>query len=247
VVETAGGLMGFLGNVVGWFFDPAHWHGASGVPNRVFEHVQLSAFAIVCAIVVAIPAGIVLGHVRRGGLLAISVVNIGRAVPSFAIVAIALPITLRLGLGFGFWPIWLAVFLLALPPMFTQSYTAITGVDREAVSAARGMGLTERQVLLGVEVPLATPLILAGTRVAAVQVVATAPLGAVVGWGGLGRYIIDGLSQFDIVQVFAGAVLVALLAVVTELAFSALERIVLPVGVRRVSRVDAATVVGRAM
>lgn len=239
--------MSFLADVVGWFIDPANWSGADGVPHRLFEHVQLCALAVAVAALVAVPAGVVLGHARRGGLLAVSVVNIGRAVPSFAIVAVALPISIRLGLGLGFWPTWLAVFLLALPPMFTQSYTAIRGVDPEAVNAARGMGLRERDVLLGVEVPLGAPLILAAVRVAAVQVVATAPLGALVGWGGLGRYIIDGLAQFDLVRVFAGAALVALLAVCTELAFGVLEKIVLPRGVRRLSHADAATVVAKAV
>lgn len=238
--------MGFLVDVVHWFTDPAHYSGADGIPHRLVQHVELCALAVVAGSLVAIPAGVVLGHVRRGGLLAVSVVNIGRAIPSFAIVAVALPISIRLGLGLGFWPTWLAVFLLALPPMFTQSYTAVREVDPEAVTAARGMGLRERDVLLGVELPLGAPLIIAAVRVAAVQVVATAPLGALVGWGGLGRFIIDGLAQFDLVQVFAGAALVALLAVTTELAFGVLERIVLPRGVRRLSHADAATVVATA-
>jgi osmoprotectant transport system permease protein len=162
-------------------------------------------------------------------------VNIGRAIPSFAIVAIALPIAIRFGLGFGFWPTWLAVFFLALPPIFTNTYTAIRSVDPDAVSAARGMGLRERDVLVGVEIPLGAPLMIAATRVASVQVIATAPLGALVGWGGLGRFIIDGLAVRDFPQVFAGALLVAGLAVITELAFSAFERLFLPVGVRRLS------------
>jgi osmoprotectant transport system permease protein len=233
--------MRFLADVVAWFTDAAHWHGTTGIPNRVFEHVQLSGLAIVCAALIALPAGALLGHLRRGGLFAISVVNIGRAIPSFAIVAIALPIAIRLGLGFGFWPTWLAVFFLALPPIFTNTYTAIRGADPDAVSAARGMGLRERDVLLGVELPLGAPLMIAATRVAAVQVVATAPLGALVGWGGLGRFIIDGLAVRDFPQVFAGALLVAGLAVITELAFSASERVFLPVGVRRLSDATFAT------
>jgi osmoprotectant transport system permease protein len=227
--------MQFLGDVARWFSDPAHWSGANGIPNRLSEHVQMSLLAIVCAALIAIPAGAMLGHVRKGGLFAVGVVNIGRAIPSFAIVAVALPITIRLGLGFGFWPTWLAVFFLAMPPMFTNTFTAITGADPEAVSAARGMGLRERDVLLGVELPLGAPLMLAAARVAAVQVVATAPLGALVGWGGLGRFIIDGLAVRDFPQVFAGALLVALLAVVTDFAFTLIERFVLPHGVRRLS------------
>ncbi len=238
--------MSFLGDVIGWFSDPAHWQGPGGIPSRLLEHVELSVLAIVCAMAVAIPAGVVLGHLRKGGLLAVSVVNVGRAIPSFAIVAIALPISLRLGLGFGFWPTWLAVFLLALPPIFTNAYTAIRQVDAGVVDAARGMGLKGREVLLGVELPLGAAVILGATRVAAVQVVATAPLGAVIGWGGLGRFIIDGLAQFDIPQVFAGASLVAMLALITELVFGAIERVVLPAGVGRIGRAEAAEIVGRA-
>lgn len=237
--------MDFLGDVVRWFSEPAHWQGPAGIPQRVIEHVQLSSLAIVCAAAVALPAGALLGHVRRGGLFAVSVVNIGRAIPSFAIVAVALPITIRLGLGFGFWPTWLAVFVLAMPPMFTNTYTAIRGADPEAVSAARGMGLRERDVLLGVELPLGAPLMLAAARVSAVQVVATAPLGALVGWGGLGRFIIDGLAVRDFAEVFAGALLVALLAIATEIAFAGLERVVLPRGVRRLARAQVSTFVGR--
>jgi osmoprotectant transport system permease protein len=247
VGEATGRLMDFIADVLRWFADASHWQGTGGVPHRVGEHMVLSASAVACGALLAIPSGVVLGHLRKGGLFAISVVNIGRAIPSFAIVAISLPITIRLGLGFGFWPTWLAVFFLSLPPMFTQSYTAIRGVDPDVVSAARGMGLRERDVLLSVELPLAAPLVLAATRVAAVQVVATAPLGAVVGWGGLGRFIIDGLAQRDFVQVFAGALLVAALAVLTELFFGLAERLMLPQGVRRLSHVDAAAAVARAI
>jgi len=225
---------------VHWFLVGAHWHGSDGIPQRVLEHVELSAFAVVCGAIVAVPLGVLLGHSKRGGFAAISIVNIGRAIPSFAIIAIALPITIRIGLGYGFWPTWFAVVLLALPPMFTNAFTAIRGVDGDAVDSARGMGLTEREVLLGVEVPLGAPVILAAVRVAAVQVVATAPLGALVGWGGLGRYIIDGLAQFDMPKVFAGALLVALLAVLTEVGIGLAERLLLPAGVRRLSRAEAA-------
>jgi osmoprotectant transport system permease protein len=235
--------MDFLADVAAWFARPEHWRGVAGVPNRLYEHIQMSAFAIVCAAVVALPAGALLGHVRRGGLLATSVVNIGRAIPSFAIVALALPISLRLGLGLGFWPTWLAMFLLALPPLFTNTYTAVTGVDPETVSAARGMGLRERDILLSVEIPLGAPLILAALRVATLHVIATVPLGALVGWGGLGRLIIDGLAVRDYPQAFAGALLVAALAVSMEGIYSVVERFVLPRGVQRIA--EASTFVAR--
>ncbi len=180
------------------------------------------------AVLVAIPPAVVLGHRKQGGTFVVGAVNIFRAVPSFGIVVLALPITVALGLGFGFWPTFLALLFLAIPPMFTNTYTGVAGVDSDVVEAARGMGMTERQIMTGVEVPAASPIILAAVRVATVQVVATATLGAVVAWGGLGRYIIDGFAIQDGVLVFAGALLVGGLALVTEVGMSYLERVIVP-------------------
>jgi osmoprotectant transport system permease protein len=215
--------MDFLADVLAWFTDSANWQGSAGIPNRTLEHVRLSAFATMVAAGLAVPLGVLLGHSGRGGLIAVSVVNIGRAIPSFAVIALALPFSIRAGLGIGFWPTFLALVLLALPPIFTNSFTAVRSVGMDVVEAARGMGMRERQVLLEIELPLAAPLILTGIRVAAVQVVATATLGALVGWGGLGRYIIDGFSVQDNVRVFAGALLVAVLAILTDVLFSVTE------------------------
>ena len=184
----------------------------------------MTVFSTGVAAVVSIPPAIYLAHRRVGGVLVVAVVNIGRAVPSFAIVALSLPISIRLGLGLGFWPTFLALFFLAVPPMFSNTYTGIEGVDPSLVEAARGMGLKESQVMWTIETPVAMPIIIAGVRIAAVQVVATATLGALVAWGGLGRYIIDGFAVQDLAEVAAGGILVALLAVATELAFSTLER-----------------------
>lgn len=238
--------MNVVTDIVAWFADPAHWSGAGGVPHRVLEHVELCAFATLAAAALAVPAGVVLGHVGRGGIVAVSVVNIGRAVPSFAIVAISLPVAISLGLGLGYWPTFLALFLLALPPMFTNAYTGIRNVEPDVVEAARGMGMRGLEVLWGVELPYAAPVILAATRVAAVQIVATAPLGALVAWGGLGRFIVDGFAQRDFAQVAAGAILVGALAVATELVFGALERLLLSEGVKRLGLAEAAYLVGRA-
>jgi osmoprotectant transport system permease protein len=217
--------MDLLADVLAWFTDSANWQGSAGIPNRTLEHMRLSALATAVAAAVAVPSGVLLGHSGRGGVIAVSVVNIGRAIPSFAVIALALPFSIRAGLGIGFWPTFLALILLALPPIFTNSFTAVRSVAAEVVEAARGMGMREREVLLGIELALAAPLILTGIRVAAVQVVATATLGALVGWGGLGRYIIDGFSVQDNVRVFAGALLVAALAILTDVLFSLAERI----------------------
>lgn len=225
-------MIEFLGEVVAWFLDPAHWTGANGIPNRVWEHVQITVAATSVAALLAILPGIVLGHRKQGGTLVVGAVNLFRAVPSFGIVVLALPITIGLGLGIGFWPTFLALLFLAIPPMFINSYTGVAGVDPDLIEAARGVGMTDAQCLLGVEVPAASPIIIAAVRVAAVQVVATATLGAIVGWGGLGRYIIDGFAIQDNVMVFAGALLVAGLALVTEGLMSAVERWLVPKGLQ---------------
>jgi osmoprotectant transport system permease protein len=224
--------MEFFGEVFNFFADGANWVGDAGILQRTLEHVWLSAFSMVIAALIAIPPALFLGHTGRGGLLAVSLVNIGRAVPSFAIVALALPISINLGLGLGFWPTFIALVALALPPMFTNTYTGVREVDPGTVEAARGMGMTDWEILRGIELPLASPVILAAVRVASVQVVATATLGALVAWGGLGRYIIDGFSQRDNVEVFVGGLLVAILAVMTELFFGLVERWAVPIGIR---------------
>ena len=221
-------MIEFLGDVVAWFADPAHWTGVNGIPNRLWEHIQITVLATSLAAVVAIAPAVVLGHRKLGGTFVVGAVNIFRAIPSFGIVVLALPITVALGLGFGFWPTFLALLFLAIPPMFTNTYTGVAGVDSDVVEAARGMGMTERQIMTGVEIPAASPIILAAIRVAAVQVVATATLGAIVAWGGLGRYIIDGFAIQDGVLVFAGALLVGGLALVTEVGMSFLERAIVP-------------------
>lgn len=226
-------MIEFLGDVAAWFTDPENWSGVDGIPNRMWEHIQMSAFALLVAAAVALPIAVWLGHHRRGGQVAVATVNIGRAIPSFAIVALALPITIRLGLGLGFWPTFLALFVLAIPPMFANAYIGVRNVDPALVEAGRGMGMTDQELLRKVEVPMASPVILAAVRVAAVQVVATATLGALVAWGGLGRYIIDGFATQNNVMVFAGGLLVALLAIVTELVLGRVEKRVVPKGIQR--------------
>jgi osmoprotectant transport system permease protein len=215
-------------DVLNWFADGQNWQGDGGIPNRMNEHIRLSGLSIVVAAVLAIPLALVLGHRRGAADLSIPVVNIARAIPSFAIIAIAFPFSLRAGLGFGFWPTFIALVFLAVPPIFANAYTGVAGARRDIVEAGRGMGMRPSELMLNVELPVAAPLIMTGLRIAAVQVVATATLGALVGWGGLGRYIIDGFSVQDNVRVFAGALLVAILAIITDLAFGFLQRLVDP-------------------
>jgi osmoprotectant transport system permease protein len=226
--------MDFLRDVGRWLLDT--WPGESGIAHRLVEHVEISMLSVGIAALFALPLGLWIGHTKRGAFFVVSVANLGRAVPSFAILALALPFTIRLGLGLGFWPTVIALFLLGIPPILTNTYTGVANVDADVLESARGMGMTAPQVLLRVEVPLAIPLILAGLRTAAVQIVATATLAALVAWGGLGRFIVDGFAVGDNVRIFGGAVLVASLAIVTEVAFESIERVVTPRTISRGSR-----------
>jgi osmoprotectant transport system permease protein len=219
--------MDFLHGVLLWFTDSAHWQGSDGIPTRLAEHLQLSVESVVIGALIALPIGIALGHYGRFGNLAISVSNVGRAIPSYGLLVIAFTL-----LGFGNGPIVLALTALAIPPMVTNSYVALSEVDRDIKEAARGMGYRELAQLLRIELPLSVPLIMAGIRTSAVQVVATATVAALVAGGGLGRYIVDGFAQFDYTKLFAGALLVALLALATEVSLSALERVLVPRGIR---------------
>ncbi len=234
-------MSGIAGDTVDWFLDPANWTGINGIPNRMWEHIQMSVLAMVIAAVIAIPVAVYLAHRRVGGSFVVAAVNIGRSVPSLAVVAVALPITIRMGLGFGFWPTILALLFLAIPPLFSNAHAGISGVDPAVVDAANGMGMKDHQVMIRMELPLAMPVLIAGARIAAVQVVATATLGALVAWGGLGRYIIDGFATRDTAEVVAGGILVAFVALATELAFTLAERI----SRRRArTRVDVDTLLG---
>jgi osmoprotectant transport system permease protein len=219
--------MSTLANVLRWFLDPVHWSGSDGIPIRLVQHLQLSAESVAIGALLALPVGIVLGHYGRFGNLAINISNVGRAVPSFGILVIAFQV-----FGLGDLPIIISLAALAIPPMVTNSYVALREVDADIKEAARGMGYREFAQVLRVELPLAVPLIMAGVRTSAVQVVATATLAALIAGGGLGRYVIDGLDSGDYTKLVAGAILVALLALATELALAGAERLLVPRGIR---------------
>ena len=226
--------MNFLQQSAAWLADPSHWSGTDGIPSRILEHLMISGLTTLAAVLIALPVGVVLGHMHRGGFLAINVANLGRALPSMALLALMLPLAFSLRLGLGFWPTFLALVPLGIPPILTNSYVAVREVDRDVVESARGMGLREDQVLRQVELPIAAPLIIAGIRNSAVAIVATATLGALVAGGGLGRYIVDGIARQEYPRLFVGAVLVALVAVAVEVAFGLIERVSVSSGVRGV-------------
>jgi len=219
--------MSLLHDTWRWLIDPAHWQGIDGIPTRLGEHVHLSIESVAIGALIALPVGIVLGHYGRFGTLAINISNVGRAVPSFGILVIAFEV-----FGLGDLPIVIALTALAVPPMVTNTYVAMREVDPDIKDAARGMGYRELAQVLRVELPLAVPLIMAGVRTSAVQVVATATLAALVAGGGLGRYIVDGLARSDNPRTLAGALLVAALALSTELSLAGLQQVMVPRGIR---------------
>jgi osmoprotectant transport system permease protein len=212
-----------LHNLLVWFNDPANWQGPNGVPTRVVEHLLLWAKAMTIATVIAVPAGLLLGRSRRSGVITNNVANIGRAIPSFAVLALGL-----IWFGLSDTPAIIALVLLAIPPMFTFTFTAVRGVDRATVESARGMGMTEARVLRSVQIPLALPLILNGIRLSSAAVLATAPLAALIAGGALGRYVIDGFAVRDYTRVGAGVVLVVALVLVNEAVFALLIARVTP-------------------
>jgi len=224
--------MEILADAIAWLADAAHWAGPDGIPNRLLEHVALSGASLLLAALVAVPVGLYTGHTGRGGAAVLNVASIGRAVPSYALLLVFFTVTRSLGA-----PTTVpTLVLLAIPPLLAGVHVAIREVDRDIVEAGRGMGMREGQVLRRIEIPVGMPLILVGARTAAVQVVATATLGALVAGGGLGRYIVDGFAlrgAEGTARLVAGAILVALLAIATERLFTLVERRTVPPGVTR--------------
>jgi len=216
-----------------WLLDASAWTGPTGILPSLVDTLLLCGAVMLTAVVLAVPSAAVLAHLGRARLVSAWLVNVGRAVPTFALAALLVPISLRSGLGFEPWPIFIALTLMALPPIYLGTYTAVSEVDRGAVDAARAVGLRPSRVLLRVELPLALNIILTGIRVAAVQVVATEPIRAFLGGDGLGRYVRDGLGQRNTTLLIGGAGLVALLAGSVALGLALLQRVVEPRGVRR--------------
>ncbi|MGI5141969.1 ABC transporter permease [Streptomyces sp. CA-106110] len=211
-----------LGDTWGWLTDPAHWTGDEGIWHRLVQHLVLTAVCLAASCVIALPVALVLGHLGKGGALAVNLSNIGRAVPTFAVLVLLLLTPV------GTWsegPTVVALVLFAVPPLLTNAYVGVREVDRDVVRAARGMGMTGLQTLLRVELPLSLPMLLNGVRIAAVQLVATATIAALAGGGGLGRIITAGFNLASTPQVVAGAFLVAGFALIVEGVFEAVERL----------------------
>ena len=201
------------------------WTGRRGILVRGRAHVWISLVATTIAAAIAIPSAIVLAHRRWLPIMSVAVINVGRALPSFAIIALLFPLSIQYGFGLGFWPTCVALVALGVPPMFTNTYAGIAGTPPELVEAGRGIGMTGGELLRKVELPSALPLVFTGLRVSAVQIVATATLGAIVGYECLGSFIVAGLARGSAGQatMLAGAILVAALALVVDIALNVLE------------------------
>jgi osmoprotectant transport system permease protein len=229
-----------LQGVVDWFSDPANWQGEDGVVNRLVVHGLLTVTATLLAALVGLPLALWLGHIGKGGLLAVNVSNIGRAVPTFAVL-----LFLALGpVGTAYFGPFgraglatlVALVLCALPPIITNTYVGMREVDRDTVEAARGMGMTGRQLLLTVELPLAMPLVVTGLRLAVVQVWATATIAALVAGPGLGRIVTLGFVRQDVPQVVSGALVIAAIALLLEVTLVGLQAVLDPVARARRSQ-----------
>jgi osmoprotectant transport system permease protein len=214
-----------------WLNAPQQWHGPGGIPARIAAHLYYSGASLLAAALIAVPAGVLIGHTGRGGFAVVNLANAWRAIPTLGLLVLAV-ITL------GFTPLaWLIpLVVLAIPPILVNTYEGVAGIDPGLTDAARGMGMTPWQLVRKVEVPVALPLILLGLRTGAIFTVATATIAAYIGEGGLGRYIIDGLATSNYGEVAGGAAVVVVLALAVQALFAGLRWLVVPAGLRSQAR-----------
>ncbi len=230
--------MSFWDRFVEWATTAETWTApGDGLLALLAEHLRLAGVALLLSALIALPPAVWLAHRRRGRVVATVVANAGRAIPSLGILVLVAVLAIEQGFSTRFWPLIVALVVLGVPPIFTNAYTAITAVDPMVLEAARAQGRTERQVLREVELPLGLPLLIDGLRLAAVQIVATTALGAVVGpTGGLGRPIVRGFASLrggGDVELVGASILVALLSLLVDRGTTLLTRVVVPPGVRR--------------
>ncbi|MWV60095.1 ABC transporter permease [Rathayibacter sp. VKM Ac-2754] len=211
-----------------WLFDPANWQiGPSGAfPALIAVHLGYTFSAVAIAALIALPVGLWIGHTGRFSFIVIAIGNAGRSLPTFGLISL-----LVVTIGLGITPMMVALVVLAIPPILTSTFAGLRAVNRHTVDAAHGMGMRDLQMLWRVEIPNSLPLIFAGIRSATLQVIATATVAAYVGLGGLGQPLITGLSLNQYDRVIAGGVLVALLAILIDLALAGLERLVVSPGI----------------
>lgn len=236
-----------INRILSWLADGAHWQGEDGILRRVSEHMEYSLAAVLIAALIAIPLGLYIGHTGRARFLVVNAVGAARAVPSLGLLFLAvLWLGPRLSGDIAFLaPTGLVLVVLAMPPILAGAYAGVEAVEPAVRDAAKGMGMRGPEVLRHVELPCAMPLIVSGIRSAMLQVIATSTIAAVVGLGGLGRLLIDGLAVRDTPQTASGAVLVAVLALIVDMVLSLVQRSVVSRGLTgrygRVESVEAET------
>jgi osmoprotectant transport system permease protein len=221
--------------VIDYLFDPAHWTGSDGIGVLIVQHLAYTGIALLVAALIGVPIGLYVGHTGRGTFLIAGVANALRALPTLGLVILLVLIIAPVfasELAFVV-PSLIVLVLLAVPPIMTNTYAGIRAVDASAVDAAVGMGYRPLKVLFAVQIPCALPLILSGFRGATLQVISTATIAAYVSLGGLGRLIIDGRAQNDYDQMMVGAVLVAILALLVDLAIGLIGRFAVSPGLTR--------------
>lgn len=211
--------MSLFGDAIAWILDGSHWGGSSGIDARLLQHLWITFAAVGIAAVLAVPLGIVIGHTGRGRLLVVGLAGAVRAVPTLGLLTL-----LGLWLGIGAEAPLLALVALGFPSLLAGAYAGVEAADRGAVDAARAIGMSEWQLVARVEIPLGADVIIGGLRAATLQIVATATLAAYISDNGLGRYLFAGLKTRDYPQMLAGALLVAVLALLLDLALGALQR-----------------------
>ncbi|HXA34612.1 MAG TPA: ABC transporter permease subunit [Acidimicrobiales bacterium] len=228
--------MHFIESVFHWFTTSANWTGPNGILQLFYNQAKLSAAVVVGALIVGGGLGVILGHTGRGGLVAVNAANAFRAVPTLALLTL-LAIQPDISLTWsGFLASWIALFILAVPPILTNTYVGMRNVDGDVRDAAKAMGLSGAQVLGRVEAPLALPFIMAGVRTASIEVVATSTLAAYVSYSDLGTFVISGLNGQDNVEAFGGAILVAVLAAMVAVGLGLVQRWLTPLPMRHQSR-----------
>ncbi len=220
--------MSFFSYAWDWVTTSAHWQGSDSIPQQLLAHLGYTVLPLLIAALIAIPAGVAIGHTGRGAVLVVNLANTWRAIPTLGLL-----ILLAVYLGFSILTWLIPLVVLAIPPIIINAYEGVAAVDPDVKDAAKGMGMTPWQQVTRVELPIALPLLLVGLRTATIFVVATATIAAYIGLGGLGRFIIDGLASNEYGPVAGGALLVVLLAVLVLALFAVLNRLVVPVGLRK--------------
>ncbi|MFC9935899.1 ABC transporter permease [Glutamicibacter sp. NPDC127525] len=216
-----GGIgMNLLIEAWAWLIDPANWSGVSGIPHRLFQHITITVLALLVALAIGIPAGMVIGHARRGAALAGALAGGIRAIPTLGLLTL-----LGLWLGIGVEAPFIALVILAIPSLLAGAYSGVEAINVQIPQAARAIGMRPAQVLLGVELPLALPVLVGSIRAATIQLVATTTLAAYTADAGLGRYLFAGLKSRDYGEMLGGSILVILLALVFELALAGCQRL----------------------